>query len=273
MSEFIYHYTDIETLALILNNKTIRFNRLDKVDDISESSFEKIALEKFLFVSCWTTDKKESLPQWNMYTRDMAGVRIKIPKKPFHQYEIEFKDHLRFLGPNITKSPLPLERIATEDYFVMTNFSDESNFSRNVSYKSNFAELKNEKIDISQPNQPFFLQIGDIAGIASLKSPDWEFQEEFRFILLILPLLPGRFRSWQERFHSSTRYYFQNGESPSFEHFYLELRDEVVNNFEVTTGPLSSHGEKIIVKSLMEKFTKNGVVHKSSLEGTIRSKK
>ena len=38
----IYHYTNIETLALILKNKTIRFNRLDRVDDISEGeSFER----------------------------------------------------------------------------------------------------------------------------------------------------------------------------------------------------------------------------------------
>ena len=33
----IYHYTTIETLALILKNHTIRFSRLDKVDDIEES--------------------------------------------------------------------------------------------------------------------------------------------------------------------------------------------------------------------------------------------
>ena len=28
----LYHYTSINTLALILKNKTIRFNRLDKVN-------------------------------------------------------------------------------------------------------------------------------------------------------------------------------------------------------------------------------------------------
>ncbi len=32
----IHHYTNIENLALILKNKTIRFNRLDKVDDLEE---------------------------------------------------------------------------------------------------------------------------------------------------------------------------------------------------------------------------------------------
>lgn len=32
----IFHYTSIETLALILKNRTIRFSRLDKVDDPEE---------------------------------------------------------------------------------------------------------------------------------------------------------------------------------------------------------------------------------------------
>lgn len=36
----IYHYTNIEALALILKNQTIRFNRLDKVDDIEEGNAE-----------------------------------------------------------------------------------------------------------------------------------------------------------------------------------------------------------------------------------------
>ena len=35
--ELIHHYTTINSLALILKNKTIRFSRLDKLDDISEA--------------------------------------------------------------------------------------------------------------------------------------------------------------------------------------------------------------------------------------------
>lgn len=34
----IYHYTSIENLALILKNKSIRFNRLDHVDDKEEAN-------------------------------------------------------------------------------------------------------------------------------------------------------------------------------------------------------------------------------------------
>ena len=58
----IYHYTNIEALALILKNQTIRFNRLDKVDDIEEGNAESWGVKfcKYVFVSCWTDKKEEN---------------------------------------------------------------------------------------------------------------------------------------------------------------------------------------------------------------------
>ncbi len=45
-TDLLHHYTDISTLALILKNRTIRFNRLDRVDDITEGeSFKTLKLE------------------------------------------------------------------------------------------------------------------------------------------------------------------------------------------------------------------------------------
>lgn len=41
----IYHYTNIETLALVLKNKTIRFNRLDRVDDLEEGQTESSGIK------------------------------------------------------------------------------------------------------------------------------------------------------------------------------------------------------------------------------------
>lgn len=52
----LYHYTSIETLALILKHKTIRFSRLDRVDDPDEYSFKEdgITPAHYCYVSCWT---------------------------------------------------------------------------------------------------------------------------------------------------------------------------------------------------------------------------
>lgn len=48
----LYHYTTIDTLALILKNRTIRFNRLDKVDDLEEKVVScGVNLAQYIFAS------------------------------------------------------------------------------------------------------------------------------------------------------------------------------------------------------------------------------
>jgi len=77
----IHHYTSIENLALILKNKTIRFTRLDKVDDSEEAglSCKNIQLSYYTFVSCWTDSEEESIPLWKMYAgKEMHGIRIEL---------------------------------------------------------------------------------------------------------------------------------------------------------------------------------------------------
>ena len=84
---YLYHYTSLDTLALILKNKTLCFNNLVNVDDMEEAQSEDMGeFGKFVYVSCWTADREESIPLWNLYTPDMHGVRIRLPEYPFETY-------------------------------------------------------------------------------------------------------------------------------------------------------------------------------------------
>ena len=84
MENYLYHYTSIDTLLLILKNKTLAFNSLQNVDDLEEANSEDIEqIGKICYVSCWTNDASESIPMWNMYTPNMQGVRIKLKEYPF----------------------------------------------------------------------------------------------------------------------------------------------------------------------------------------------
>ena len=76
----IHHYTSIETLEAILKNKTIRFNRMDFVDDPNEIELDinGMAFAKYIFISCWTLEENESIPQWSMYAGQSRGVRITL---------------------------------------------------------------------------------------------------------------------------------------------------------------------------------------------------
>lgn len=86
----IHHYTTIDTLALILKNKTIRFNRLDKVDDLEENiTANGVKIGQYSFVSCWTEDESESIPLWKLYTGSGIGVRISLEHEMFKVYNNE----------------------------------------------------------------------------------------------------------------------------------------------------------------------------------------
>ncbi len=280
MSDFIHHYTDINTLSLILKYKTIRFNRLDRVDDITEEdSFKVLKLAKFFFVSCWTYDENESIPQWNMYTKDMAGVRISFPKKLFNYLPLKVPAKYKANQSGVITSAIPFERMFTDTYMILPNFFDEKHFARKVEYYEDYEKRKNESINFEiDSNGAFKGQIQDPTGIAAMKSPDWQFQKEFRFVLFIFPSLPlppnGPFsKEFYERMPNFVAQKLYNGEGPSIEYFDVDINPDILNKIVVTTGPLCTNGDFLIVESLLEKYASEATIYKSKFEGTIRKPK
>ena len=74
---WLCQYTNIESLYKIISNKTIRFTRVDKVNDISEKDLLEIDnLYLRTYISCFSYDSKESIPLWSIYTKRGSGVRI-----------------------------------------------------------------------------------------------------------------------------------------------------------------------------------------------------
>ena len=85
----LYHYTNLETLALILENRTTRLMPLTGVDDLQESmTADSSQIAAFVFVSCWTDNSKESVPMWRSYASLDAGVHIALPSFPFEFYPL-----------------------------------------------------------------------------------------------------------------------------------------------------------------------------------------
>ena len=116
----IHHYTNLESLAMILKNRTIRFNRLDKVDDLEEGNAESLGVRfcKYVFVSCWTEISEESIPLWKMYGGDFGGIRISVEKEMFQEYFVSNLDFggLKSQGFLITK--IPPQSLTHPDFWV-----------------------------------------------------------------------------------------------------------------------------------------------------------
>ena len=117
----LFHYTTIQTLALILENKTIRFTRLDQLDDFYEVGIYKSENTKSIFVSCWSErkDGAESIPQWSLYGGNKKGVIIGL-----NQSFIDFPS---------TTEPKEINGI---NYLVSGNF-----ISRNCAFPVEYHEL------------------------------------------------------------------------------------------------------------------------------------
>ena len=84
---FLYHYTSVETLKLILQNEKIRFKRIDLLNDPLEGNLQNFKnFRKFVFSSSWTAEKRDAIPMWKMYS-DLKGVRIRMPIDLFCEKE------------------------------------------------------------------------------------------------------------------------------------------------------------------------------------------
>ena len=67
--EYLYRYTSLESLALILKSRQIRLNPLDKMDDLQEQKTADVEnLGKFVFISSWTEGSFQSI--WNGPSKD-----------------------------------------------------------------------------------------------------------------------------------------------------------------------------------------------------------
>lgn len=64
--EYLYHYTSLSSLALILKSKKLRFNSLINMDDAEEVKTKNSEyLGKYCFISSWTDLEEENIPFWD----------------------------------------------------------------------------------------------------------------------------------------------------------------------------------------------------------------
>lgn len=273
----IYHYTDIPTLALILNSGRIRFNRLDKVFDLSEARTGKgIAFGRFFFVSCWTQDAEESIPLWRLYTRDMAGVRIALPSYPFWQCELEVPEEWNWIKKGSVPSPIPFAEAWTDSYLILTQFLSKKDFGGQVKYTDEIQQVYERSVRIVREGQDTRLSVDHLFDLPRLKAKAWEFEREYRFVLFILPTVPippggPSGTDYQKELINHMLKCLLQGKGPTLDCFDVRLAPEVIDQIAVTLGPCCTRGDRLIIESLLEKYTRNGSVASSKLEGTIRN--
>lgn len=265
----IYHYTSIETLALILKNKTIRFNRLDKVDDLEESEYGlshvNIKMGQYHFVSCWTKDSIENIALWGLYTK-YKGVRISLDEDMFVSYPLNQSLNCYFPG----------FLTIGKDYII--NAPNNEVKLIDVIYVD---DLKSKNIEIGKYNEnkeenTFSIEYSNEYG--NFKSKQWEFQKESRFKISVQPIkIPKQLQSKNSNIDMEA---IMNSIAPalienkpiSVNHFDIMLKEDTFLNMEILLAPQTTDSERIIVESLINSFCPKAKLADSIFKGKIRYK-
>lgn len=272
--DYLYHYTSIETLALILKERTVRFNSLDKMDDRQEQMTADINnIGQFCYVSSWTDDADESIPMWNMYATLDSGIRIRLRKNPFKIYDNcadDLKNILKGLIIDNTKnqsikSIIPLREIFSKGFICPQAMDISYNFLFKVSYTDEQDKLYPTLLNTNGNQITVALD-----KLGKYKNPNWKFQKEWRYILLFLPVnLNQSVTSSLDDFYTCANDVVKGRARQPFLYYDMKISDDAFENMQITLSPKISAGNRIIVQSLLEKYNPSAALIESCLNNLM----
>ena len=277
----LYHYTTIETLALILRNKTIRFNRLDNVDDIEEGAISPagVRMGQFVFISCWTKDPEESIPLWKLYTSNGKGVRIGLDSQMFRLYD---NSEIATYG-NITVNMkggawnwtvTPLADMFNKDYLVIPyGYKEQEYFLKDILYVDNVAEAFSNSVFFRQVRPDYEVVTFNTRTLGAYKNKRWSFEKESRFVLMILP---GRefknIHTFDMDFSQCIYDALKKNIPNTITYYDMYLKDNAFDSLEVLLSPNCDEGDKTIIEALCDKYAPKAITAYSCLRDNTRLK-
>lgn len=246
----IFHYTTIDTLALIMLNKTIRFNRLDNVDDTDESKYGSgpynTILNKYVFVSCWTKNPAENIDLWKRYANEGKGIRIAMDEDMFVSYQ-----NYSVLGSKF-KSYFPNKFYVTGDCL----FVDVNNeiMLYDVEYVEN-VEMHTKKL--IEQNRDYINYYIPKVGIYKNRDK-WEQQGESRFRIFAFPLTIKDAKNLNMENVNDVfkafdigQYLLTNNHPINLTHYDMSIKKEAIDSIEIMMGPNTTAEDKAKVQRIL----------------------
>lgn len=271
--EYLYHYTSIESLALILKNHTIRLNTLDKMDDLQEQKTRDVQnFGKFFFVSSWTSLESESIPMWKMYTPQTRGVRIKLAKNPFKWQQTKGREFEKLPGYKaVDQESRDFVRetfINWADMMLQGVYSPQAGngeLLHKVEYTSE-KDLLEPKI-ITETDDGLSLSFSEVG---KYKNQHWAFQEEWRYLMTFIPMNFALTPATMAKEFYKTALKIKNGtEALPFSYYDLPIDDKFFCEMEITPSPQMTAGFRILLNDLVEKYNPTATIKESELLNLI----
>ncbi|KZK83629.1 hypothetical protein PsAD13_02680 [Pseudovibrio sp. Ad13] len=232
----LYHYTTIQTLALILESEAIRFRKLSKTNDPDEGTADHAQLKEFVYSSSWTSQERENIGLWKMYA-GMDGVRIGLPEEmfPVHQPRSLHQPHSLHSIKHRT-----FENAATIPSVNLVVNDPENSYLESGSHKlRDFYgpdEIKYTQ-SVSEARAELRDEYYTTAGVGIFKLDDWDLEKEVRFRIA---------------FAQS----FTLAQEPPFylmdDFVDVPLKEGILQEIEVTVGPINDVANELIANALLE---------------------
>ena len=256
--EFLYHYTSIESLAYILKRATFRFTRIDRLNDPLDGLCSDVKKARtHIFVSSWTANSDDQIPMWRMYTRDMSGIRIRLPSTLFsnslHLETFDLGIEGKYLGckcdpflANCSYFGIP---IRIEYVFGPLEIIYEAS-REEVAKKCCGEFIAPSGIPVTRVN---------LNNLGDAKMKDWQFEQEWRFRVYATPTgFPGLGSS-----DLSPDVYLPG---MRIEYIDVPINRNCLSELEILIGPWGTEAHEIMVASLTSIYAPNARIAKSKIE-------
>lgn len=230
--KYLNHYTTLNTLKIILNNRSLLLNRIDKVNDLMEHKRIGEFSNKKGFVSCFTSRERESYFFWKVYSHreeKQTGVRITFP--------ISIIDCNDFYFDSECKKPLTVIKRAyskcnhydcEDDWGLLNHYASKIIYADSLNdfcyidewLKSNFGDCVNFKDETFEYN----------ALPCLVKTSEWDSEEEIRIVAFVRP-------KGLETILGETCFVKNKYPQPRFDRIYLKLPEKILKDCIFTISP------------------------------------
>ena len=272
--DMLYHYTSVESLALILRSKRIRFSPLTALDDPQEQRLRSAKnLAKCVFVSSWTDSEKELYAMWREYTPPRAGVRIGLLANPFAFHENMPDELEKAMGipcfdeageTGCYKTRVKLADLCGSGFLLSEN-DPKSAILYQVKYSDTVDELFPSLLSV-EPDGNVRIETG-VCG--TVKNTYWEHQSEWRYKLTVIPIdiLDCLDDMRREAAIARIQAFLMDQIDVDMPPYYeLDLDDSALSGIEIVLSPDISPGNRLIVQLLLDTYIPGHVAQDSDIE-------
>lgn len=259
----LFHYTSINSLAMILHHRTLRFTKISNLNDPLEGRTADLdGAARLIFCSSWTAYEEDTIPMWKMYS-ELVGVRLAVSPSRMFKNAGEIKREGSGPGSfNYAKltPELPYSTKGNTRFFSQRHSFQDIWGPDAVRYEEPHRAVADQVTGTAasiRDGERVEDLIARLTQVGLLKSKHWEFENEVRFRLTFNRFISIKGLSPEE---------FCDVMEVDSDYIDVSLSDNFFEGASVLLGPLCEPAHEILIESLIEKYAPSVTISKSDIQ-------